>query len=161
MAPTVDLVVKEMAVNSWAWSILAVVVMIWTCREGKEGLGKIITYPMVMLLIKKQSEKLHKKTDAGTVTQRDFYRALWVLKHVFATPSRFRLWQLAVLYVIWFPISFAVNFGEPDPFILIWIALYADDLLTGGKNKWKKRWKSLKNKVKWKMLLPKPANQPS
>ena len=148
--------------TGWGWVMLGLAIALWAIFTNKDGKGRLITYPMVKYILRKQLEKTNKKTEEKSLTMKDVRRTLWVLQNVVSTPGLFRMWQIFVLLIIWYPVSWTLNWtGEPDPYILAYIALYADDLLTGGDDKWKKRWQSLKNKVRWQKFAPTPIRVPS
>ena len=60
-----------------------------------------------------------------------------------------RLLQVVLLAVLSYTLLSSLAFW------LLQAGLYLDDLLTGDDDdRWRRRWESLKNKVKWKMRLP-------
>lgn len=108
------------------------------------GLGKHITIPMALAYLR------------WTVL-RQVKRGVPLQRIRIIVPSMFRVLQLLILFVVTVPSDFVAPFLISH--LIFWIpyiSLYVDDLLTLiDKDKWKKRWDSVKNKVKWKWL-PQP-----
>lgn len=122
-------------------------------KRGVLGKGKILTKPMVMAAIRRA---------ARWVESGDIPRAAWWL----VAAQEMRIIQLLCLF-------FVMVQGAVTAFLIhnwtafdlsasiYWLgffSLYLDDLLTGeDDDRWKRRFKALKNKVVWKWV---PAPQP-
>ena len=141
----------------WIWIQLALIFLTVTLQtlaihKNCVGLGKYITRPMVIMWAKWKVKRLIKQGHTSGSLR--------------TTPGYFRTKQIGCLLLVfvWF---FALELaGVKLPITMIgcfvyWIpfsALYVDDLVsTIDKDKWKKRWSSAKNKIKWKMVLPIPV----
>lgn len=72
--------------------------------------------------------------------------------------SLLRLKQLLLLILLWAPARFTglIPPWTTEAFNLAVAALYLDDYLTGDDERWK-RFKELKNKVKWRRFRAAPA----
>jgi len=148
----------------WGWILLALVVsgcalQMLAFVKRCAGHGKYITFPMVKMYAKWSGKRFAKKYHREHPDEKEFSRTWFVM------PSTVRVCQIFALLAIylWFlGLSFAgVNLPILEINCLVYwlpfVALYADDLLsTIDKDKWKKRWSSAKNKIKWKMTLPVP-----
>lgn len=115
------------------------------------GGGKFITRPMaIAYLIWKARRKVRRGVWSGRLE---------------VTGHEFRMKQLVVVIVLdvcW--ISMEITTSIPTLifnllFFVPPISLYGDDVVSSiDKDQWKKRWSSLKNKVKWKWVpMPVPV----
>lgn len=131
--------------------LVLLVVQIQAFRKHCVGQGRYITLPMAkMYLIWWVRRQIKKGIHSGVR---------------YMSPHEFRMKQLiGVLVLDCFAIAGEFTHGTSADistyvFFLPMICLYADDLLsTIDKDKWKKRFSSLKNKVKWRWVpLPTPV----
>lgn len=139
------------------WVVLLFAVQVYVSVQGLVGKGRVITIPMVMFILNRLNRKNERK---NVVTMKDVHRTLAVLQTFFSSPVKFRFWQLAVLFIVAVPIDTTVINYYPGLFYFSLLALYLDDWLTGD-DRWKRRWQSLKNKLKWKVFVPSPVRSPS
>lgn len=146
--------------SAWFWIVLLFALQIYVGTQGLVGKGRVITAPMVAFIIKRTTKKLQRKTERGTATMKDVNRSVRLLHMLFSSPSQFRFWQVVALFTV-IPFDEIVINIYPGLFYYSLLALYLDDWLTGDIDKWKRRWQSLKNKIKWKVFVPSPVRSPS
>lgn len=123
--------------------------------KGVQGHGKYITIPMLKIWALWYLKRLLRKK---RINHGDSVRMT-------ITPIKFRFWQWCVLFglIVWASILDLSGLDIPSwVFCCVywwpWSLLHADDLLTLiDKDKWSKRWKAAKNKIKWRMELPVPV----
>lgn len=136
--------------------ISSIALQFWAGKERVTRHGRYLTVPMVKRWAKWYGKRAFK---TGKFKRGNTY-------HAEIRPTQFRMWQWTILMgmMLWLVIlSFA---GMHSPYWLYctvywwpWSLLHADDLLTKiDKDRWRKRWQSAKNKVKWKWT---PAMQPA
>lgn len=134
--------------------------------KGCVGRGKYITLPWVEFYAKRRAKQIIKRWEKeGQINFNHVYNEHW-------TGPQFRwrhqlLWFYLAFFILW---GFQLSVGIPDHVyvflacsVFYWPtgALYVDDLLSSiDKDKWKKRFKALKNKVKWKWV-PVPVPVPT
>jgi len=76
-------------------------------------------------------------------------------------PVRVRMKQVFILIGIHWTIQFGITDTKVYGIAAFWcalIALYVDDYLFGD-DEGRRRWESVRNKVKWRMALPEPQPQ--
>lgn len=123
--------------------------------KGVQGKGKYLTRPMVKAWAYWYAKHLLKKHNFGDATH----------LRIQVTSITFRFWQWCILFalIVWASILDLTVLNIPSwvyccVYWWPWTALHADDLLTLiDRDKWKKRWMTAKNKIRWKMVLPVPV----
>lgn len=114
-----------------------------------------------------------KRVDKGYLgqLQRKLLIRLFLNRMSMSQLLRLGMWRMFLMDMLCFvlvmtPFSWILLFGLPlvgfDPgggyFFLAYIIRIFDDILNGEDDAWKKRWDSVKNKVKWKWT---PAMEPA
>ena len=135
-------------------------VMVKATNDGVVGFGRVITTPMREAILRNALKKPNKKlAEKKQVEWKDIRRLVFISQFV-ARAWTFRYVQIMFMLALFTPLAFFVD-NVFNIYWIIYIALFADDLLTGDINKWKKRWQSLKNKVRWQKFQPSPIRVPS
>lgn len=145
----------------WVGSLALQLYVPFTSKYGK---GKL-TFKLWQRALRRLEERINRAAERGEMFEVDraTVRIMGGPRHwrieTLILPPCFTLVALLPLYFIGSKelVSIASGFSTLYWF---WIALlHGDDLITGGDDdKWKKRWSTLKNKVKWQWT---PAMEPA
>lgn len=96
------------------------------------------------------------KLEQGKITRVMKKLVKFPIDFYLATFGVFRIAQMIAFYFVDEYIWHSPH--ESADFIFI-IVLYLDDIYFNDDDKWKKRWQTLKNKIKWKMTLPQAQHE--